>query len=300
MIKVVKRTDLLKSVKNFSFQREHFLLLPGLIIMLVFTVYPIVYLVKTASFINVDNTLKFTFIENIVKMLNDVFFWNALKNTLVYVFLAVSSQIIIAIALAIFFQSLKGKFMNFVRAIILLPSLTPNVVVGIIWLLLYHPFGLVNFFTITLGLGQHMYLADPKIAMYSVILVDTWQWMPIVFLIILAGVSNLPESPFEAAKIDGANSWQILRYITLPLLKPCILAATIFRTVDAFRAFDKLVSLTFGGPADSTTILSIHLYKVTFRHLRWGYGATVALTLILLSLGASLMFIKLTLGRKNK
>jgi len=299
LLKVIKRTDILKSIRNFSFQKEHFLLLPGLIIMLVFTVYPIVYLIKTASFINIDNTLKFSLIENITKMLKDVFFWNALKNTLEYVFLAVLSQIIIAVALAIFFQSLKGKFINFIRAIILMPSLTPNVVVGIIWLLLYHPFGLVNFFTTILGLGQHMFLANPKIAMYSVILVDTWQWMPIVFLIILAGVSNLPESPFEAAKIDGASSWQILRYITLPLLKPTILVATIFRTVDAFRAFDKLVSLTFGGPADRTTILSIHLYKVTFRHLRWGYGATVALTLILLSLGASSMFIKLTLARKK-
>lgn len=91
MIKVVKRTDLLKPVKNFSFQKEHFLLLPGLIIMLVFTVYPIVYLIKTASFISIDNTLKFSLIENITRMLKDIFFWNALKNTLEYVFLAVSS-----------------------------------------------------------------------------------------------------------------------------------------------------------------------------------------------------------------
>lgn len=276
---------------------EHLLMIPGLLIIVILTIYPIAYLVKTAFFKQGFDGLEFYALKNIAHMLSDPFFWTALRNTFEYVLLAVTFEIILGLALALFLANVKSPFIRLVRAIVLLPSMTPNVVVGIIWLILYYPFGLINYVSQALGLGQHMFLADPKLAMYSVIAVDIWQWTPMVFLILIAGVSNLPESPLEAAKIDGASGWQTLRYVTLPLLRPTISVALLFRTMDAFRAFDKLVSLTFGGPADRTMILSIHLYKVAFRHLRWEYGALIALTLILLSLTVSRTYIRGALGR---
>jgi len=191
---------------------------------------------------------------------------------------------IAGLVFALLLWEVRGPLANTIRGLILLPSMLSPAVVGIVWLLLFYPFGLVNWGATLLGIGRLQYLADSRLAMASIVFVDIWQWTPFVFIFILAGLTGMPAEPREAARVDGASAWQLFRYITLPLLRPTLAVALMFRVIDAFRAFDKILIMTNGGPAEATTILSIYLYKVSFHYQNWSYGALLALILIAVTL----------------
>jgi len=202
-----------------------------------------------------------------------------------------SLQFTIGLGLALLFtQEFKGK--KTILPLIILPMMVTPVVVGYMGRLIFETrSGPINYLLNTVGIESLRWHTSSKTALFTVILIDTWQWTPFVMIILLAGLLALPQEPFESAKVDGASGWQIFRYLTLPLLKPVIAVVLIMRTLDIFRVFDVLYVLTMGGPGTSTENINLYSYLVGFRYFNIGYASSIAWFLaIILSIGITIFF----------
>jgi multiple sugar transport system permease protein len=172
-----------------------------------------------------------------------------------------------------------------IRSMILLPMMCTNVVIGLTWRLLFnYQFGLINYYLTQLRLPAVEWLSAPNLAMASIIIVDVWNTTSFVALMLLAGLQSLPDEPFEAARIDGASSWQTFSYITLPLLRQSILVALLWRLIDTFRIFDVVYLLTAGGPARATETVSIYVYTYGFKSFNLGYASSASYAMIFIML----------------
>jgi len=170
---------------------------------------------------------------------------------------------------------------QWVRTAMILPILVPPVAIGSMWKLMYnYDFGIFNQMLTALGLTPVNWLGSTSLALASVIVVDIWHWVPFVFLILFAAVEGLPTDLVEAARVDGATRWQVIWRIMLPLLRPAIVVAFLFRTILAFKVFDEVYLLTSGGPGTATELVNLHLYKVFFEQNQLGYGALLSLAVI--------------------
>jgi len=150
--------------------------------------------------------------------------------------------------------------------------------VGLVWRYMYHPdFGVYNAIMSILGLPERNWLGAVKLAMPSVIVFDVWQWTPFVALIVLAGLQSLPKEPFEAAELDGASTWQVLRRLTFPMLAPVLTLVFVLRALDAIRLYDAIVSLTHGGPGTATETLTYYLYRMGLKFFRLDYASAISL-----------------------
>jgi multiple sugar transport system permease protein len=176
-----------------------------------------------------------------------------------------------------------------VRAAILLPWVVPTVVSARMWEWIYNSdVSILNYLLHT----KINWLGSPFWAINAAILVDVWKTAPFVAILLLGGLTVIPKEFYQAAGLDGAGSWSRFRYITLPLLRPVIFVALIFRTLDAVRVFDAIFVLTGGGPADTTETLSIYAYKILFQTLQFGYGSTIAMVVFVVMAMISLVYIK--------
>jgi multiple sugar transport system permease protein len=195
-----------------------------------------------------------------------------------------------------------GKLRNkFLRTIMLIPMIMVPVVVGLCFYYLYDGFfGIIPWLLRQIGiLAGIAPLGDARIALWSIILVDIWQWTPFMVLILLAGVESLPVAPYEAAQVDNASRWQVFTKITLPLLRPIILIAVLLRVIDAFKVFDKIYVLTAGGPGSSTDVLCMWTYRMSFLRFNVSRGATVSLLMLYLVLNTC-VFLSNILTREKK
>src|SRR5690606_21761483 len=173
-----------------------------------------------------------------------------------FMFFAIVLEFVLGMGLALLLdQNLKGQ--RLFRSLILLPMMCTNVVIGLTWRLMYnYEYGVVNYFLNMVGIDSVAWVSDISVVMLSVILVYVWNTTSFVALLLLAGLQALPEEPFEAARIDGASAWQRFVHLTLPLLRPAILVALLWRVIDTFRIFDVIYLLTAGGPARKTETVS--------------------------------------------
>jgi multiple sugar transport system permease protein len=273
-----------------------YLLGPSLLLLLVTTTAPLVYLGWT-SFFRLDMTMPwlsgFAGLDNYGKMLGDPRFMNSLWLTVVYTSSTVCLQILVGLSLAMLVQQIpKGQAMLRIAAI--LPIVLAPVVVGLFWrtLVLAPDVGLVDLVTRALGLGSQNWLGDPQLALISVIAIHTWQWTPFAFLVFLATLATLPADVYEAARLDRANAWQRFRYLTLPLIRPAIIMVVIMRTMTALSAFAAIFAATGGGPGSSTEILNLYAYRTSFTELNLGYGSSLAMVLLGLTLAVSYVMFK--------
>lgn len=253
--------------------------LPLVILLVFFSIYPLVSLIKMSfsSFI-IGKGYEYVGLKNVWRFIEDQRAWESIGRTFLYVFVSVSGEFVVGLGLALL---VKGKFKGVIRTMVIIPMLVAPIAVGIIWRLMYDPvFGIINQMLAKIGIQGKNWLADPQIALWSVIIVEIWQWTPFIFLILLAGLESLPKECYEGAKIDGASSWQTFVHLTIPLMSPIIIVALFFRTMECFKAFDKIWILTGGGPSDVTEIISIYIYRVSFRHNLLGYGAFLALIMV--------------------
>jgi multiple sugar transport system permease protein len=166
------------------------------------------------------------------------------------------------------------------------------VAIGLVWLMMFDPVsGVFNYLLSFVGLPPSVWVGDPRTALISLTLVDIWQWTPLVMLITLGGLATLPQEPYEAATIDGASAWQKLRYITLPMLRPYIMVAALFRTIDALKSFDTIYVITRGGPAHSSETLNLYIYNQAFEYQHIGYASALVVVFFVIVLAISLVLI---------
>ncbi|HEY1325306.1 MAG TPA: sugar ABC transporter permease [Casimicrobiaceae bacterium] len=263
---------------------RHWSLLPAVVLFVLLTVYPVANLVRmsvsTVEFAQGVERWTFTPLRNFALLRADEVIPDAVVNTAIFVVASVAIEMVLGLALALLVAGVtRGK--GLVRTVMILPILVPPVAIGSMWKLLYnYDFGIFNQALLALHLPPVNWLGSTSLALWSVILVDVWHWVPFVFLILFAAVEALPIDVLEAARVDGATRSQLLRRVVLPLLKPAIVVALLFRTILAFKVFDEVFLLTSGGPGTSTELVTLHLYKVFFEQNQLGYGALLSLALI--------------------
>lgn len=271
---------------------RHWSLLPAVLLFVLLTVYPMVNLlrmsVSTIEFAEGHAKWTFTPARNFALLASDTVLPAALLNTAIFVVVAVAAEVAFGLFLALLVGRLdRGK--GVARTVMILPILVPPVAIGSMWKLMYnYDFGIFNQALVGLGIAPVNWLGSTSLALLSVIIVDIWHWVPFVFLILFAAVEGIPTDVIEAARIDGATSGQIARRVMIPLLKPALAIALIFRGILAFKTFDEVYLLTSGGPGTSTELVSLHLYKVFFEQNLLGYGAVLSLALIAMIVAALL------------
>jgi len=234
---------------------------------------------------------KFVGWENFLWALNDPGLFNSIKVTVIFAVSAVSVELLFGLALALLLE--KGvKGIAIFRTVFIIPIMIAPVVVGLIWRYLFDAnFGLINYLIQFLGFQPKIWLGTPGLALPAVIITDIWQWTPFMFILFLAGLQSLPSSPVEAARVDGATPWQIIRLVKLPLLAPVISVAIILRLIDAFRSLEVMYILTFGGPGRETEVLSLNIYKTAFNSQRLGLSAVNAIFLLVFIMLFSIAFL---------
>lgn len=272
------------------------LLGPSLLLLVITTTAPLVYLGWNSLF-RLDMTMPwlsgFAGLDNYGKMAGDPRFLNSLWLTVVYTSSTVCLQILVGLSLAMLVQQIpRGQ--GLLRIAAILPIVLAPVVVGLFWrtLVLAPDVGLVDLVTRALGLGSQNWLGDPQLALISVIAIHTWQWTPFAFLVFLATLATLPVDVYEAARLDRANAWQRFRHLTLPLIRPAIIMVIIMRTMTALSAFAAIFAATGGGPGSSTEILNLYAYRTSFTELNLGYGSSLAMVLLGLTLAVSYVMFK--------
>jgi multiple sugar transport system permease protein len=277
------------------------LLAPALLALLLITTAPLVYLVWT-SLQRIDLGMPwlsgFAGIGNYLKMGDDPRFWNSLLLTAIYTGSTVILQVILGLSLALLvMQFPRGQ--GLLRIAAILPIVLAPVVVGLFWrtLVLAPDFGLVDLVTRALGLGSHNWLGDPQLALISVIAIHTWQWTPFAFLVLLATLATLPPDVYEAARLDRASAWRTFVHITLPLIRPAIVMVVILRLMTALSAFAAIFAATGGGPGSATEILNLYAYRTSFTELNLGYGASLAVVLMSITLAVSYFMFRLRRAR---
>ena len=277
------------------------LLAPALFLLVVVTLYPLIYSIRLSlSEFDVATFSAGSFVgfKNYVAIFKDWRLWNSLKITSIYILFTIPTELILGFVIALLFNR-KGRFITNIRSILIMPMMITPVAIAIIFKLMYQTeIGIINFILESIGLEKVLWLGDVNIAIFSVGLIDIWQWTPFMFLIIFSGMRSLPIELYEAASIDRANYWQKMKYITIPLLKKVILTGLVLRFIDAIRSFDTIYVLTHGGPASSTDVLSILIYRTGFKNLNLDIAAGMSfLFLILVTLIVIFIFIRL-LGLK--
>jgi multiple sugar transport system permease protein len=251
-----------------------------------FSVYPLVTsLVRSFEDYNSQqNTWRWIGLGNYRQLFSDAEFWHTVEHTAFFTFGGVALQVVLGTALALFFnQRLRGA--TLVRGLVILPMLLTPVVVGLMWRALLNPdWGMLNWLATQVGFHNVQWLTDPRMALRTLILVDTWQWTPFVFVVVYARLQALPVDVFEAGEVDGATWFKRLRYLTLPLLMPAIAFAAIFRGIDAFRTFDLVYGLTNGGPVRSTSTLSFQAFQNGFQYFHYGYASAIAYVMVIIAI----------------
>ncbi|MDO4617117.1 MAG: sugar ABC transporter permease [Lachnospiraceae bacterium] len=274
---------------------------PTIIVLLIMTAYPLIFtifysftdynLLKSAK-----RGVEFIGLENYIDLFKDAYFRQAIWNTVKFTILAMVFEMLIGFIMALFVNSLKiGQ--KIMRTLLLLPYLLPTVTVALIWRMMLSPnYGIVNQVLTALHLPVFNWFSDVRTAFGMLVLIDVWQTAPFVFLLLYAALQGVDGAQYEAAKIDGANAFQRLRYVTIPNIKGSLALCALLRTIDSFRLFDKVNLLTGGGPANTTATITQYLYNYGIKNLNFGFGTAGALVMTILVLILSSFYIKRAMG----
>ena len=261
-------------------------LAPTVGVLLAITIFPLVYSLALSLHSWTMGSLqgwRFVGLSNFQMILrDDPYFWTSVRVTLTYVSAAVGLELVLGLGIALLLNRRADGRGGVVQTLLILPTMMTPVVVGIVWRLLYNPdLGFLNYVMSLMGIPPQNWLGDLRTALPAVLAADVWEWTPFVALVLLAGLRAMPPEPFEAGAIDGASGWQVFRYITLPLLKPTILLASVLTMISSFQVFDLFQVMTSGGPDDQTRALSLDIYESAFRYQRMGWAAAVSVVLFL-------------------
>jgi multiple sugar transport system permease protein len=229
-------------------------------------------------------------IDNFISAFLNPRVWSSLWTTLIFSAVCVSIEMVLGIGLALALEH-PVRGMALFRTLFILPMMIAPIAVGLAWRYLFDAqFGLVNAVLALFGVSAKIWLADPQLAFIAIVIADVWQWTPFVFIMIIAALANVDSAAIEASRIDGANWFQMTFLVKLPMIMHVIAITLMMRLIDAFRVLEVIYVLTFGGPGDSTEILSLHIYKTAFIGQQLGVAGAISVLLLvvvaLLSWGA--------------
>jgi multiple sugar transport system permease protein len=273
VLKGKKKTGKLKDDSRWAW----LMLAPNIIGFFMFMLVPVVA-TFVISFFKYDmlTTPKFIGLTNYITMFHDPIVWQVTRNTLVYTLITVPVGMAISLVLAVMLDQ-NIAFRRFYRAAFFLPSITSMVVVAIVWQWLYNPeFGLINYFLSLIGIKGPKWLLNAHTSLLSLAIVGIWKNAGYNMIIFLSGLQGISTSYYEAAKLDGAGTWQQFRYITLPLLTPTTFFIFVMSVIGSFQVFDQVMLMTEGGPGRSSSVLVHYLYQNAFQYFKLGYACAIA------------------------
>jgi multiple sugar transport system permease protein len=270
---------------------------PAVLIMLILMAFPMaytIYLSVTKWSPTSFGSPEFIGLENYIKLITeDSRFLNAVWRTLWFTVVAVTIQLLLGVGLALIFnREFLGR--GIFRTLFLLPMVATPVAIALVWMFILDiNTGIMNYFLDLIAGSRVAWLSDRKIVLWSMILIDTWQWTPFIMLVTLAGLSALPTEPYESAMIDGASPVQLFWYLTLPMLRPTLMVALMFRSIDALKTFDIIYVITQGGPAYASETLNLYGFSQGFAYFNMGYASALLVLYFMLVMGVSYLFIRL-------
>jgi multiple sugar transport system permease protein len=267
--------------------------LPAALTLLAITIFPLIYelrLVFMSWELTTNAPPQFVGLQNLGRVLfQDERFWASMRVTGTLIVLGVAIQLSIGTGLALLLNRLAGRLRTPLVSIFLIPVMIAPVVAGFQFRMIYHDqFGPLNYLIELITFGQWRglaWIADPKVALFSILMTDVWQWTPFLMLIVLAGLQSIPLELYEAAEVDGASAWQMFWRITVPLLLPVVIIGILIRAMDSFKLFDIVYLVTGGGPGNVTETISFYTYLQGFKFFSLGYTAAMAfIQLIIITL----------------
>ena len=276
------------------------MLTPTMIVLLVMTAYPLIftfiYSFTDYNYLKGTEEASFILFDNYTKLINNGYFQQAVWNTIKFTILAVILEMGLGLLIAVFINTLR-RGQKIMRTLLLLPYLLPAVTVALSWrMMLSSNYGIVNQFLNALGLPVYNWFMDTKTAFGTILVIDVWQNVPFVFLLLYASLQSVSENQYEAARIDGAGFLQQFWYVTLPNIKGSLALCALLRTIDTFRLFEKVNVLTGGGPAGTTTTITQFLNTYGIKSLDFGFGSAGAIVMTILVLILSSFYIKRAMG----
>jgi multiple sugar transport system permease protein len=266
---------------------------PAVIILVLLCIFPVIYTLYMGFHVWSGSRLvgpQFVGLQNYVDIFTtDQRFWDSVWRTVLFTAGALILQLTLGLGLALLFnREFLGR--GLVRTLYLLPFVATPAAIALIWMMAA---GVLNYLLNQVGISGQEWVYGQGQAIPALLIVDTWEFVPLITLICAAGLASLPDDIYESAQIDGANTLQQFVYITLPLLRPTIAVAALFRAIDALKTFDIIYIMTGGGPGYASETLNIYSYFVAFQYLRFGYASSLLVIFFALILGVSLVIIKL-------
>jgi ABC-type sugar transport system permease subunit len=276
--------------------------LPAMLVFGVFTLLPLaVGLVLSFFAWDGSGAPRLVGLGNYVEATIDVKYWPALVHNVIYAVGTVAGKLLLGLGLALVLNSgLRGRIVF--RTLLFIPVVMSFVVIGILWTWIYsYSNGLLNTILDAVGLSmlKRDWLGDPKVALYAVMGVDLWKWFGFHVVLFLAGLQSINAELYEAARIDGANRWQLFRWITLPLLAPITVVNLVLATSGAFNVFDVVYVMTQGGPANASEVAMTYVYRVGFQFYQFGYASALSMIQLVLVAAISLILF-MGLGREQR
>jgi multiple sugar transport system permease protein len=275
---------------------------PTMLILIALSIFPLIFNIFysfTDYYYLSRKDIAIVGFENYKNIFEDVYFRQAIYNTVKFTILAVFFETLIGLAIALLVNSVqKGR--KTLRTVSLIPTLLPPVTVALIWQIMFsNNYGIINKLIGGIGIGPVNWLMDVNTAFYAILAIDIWQYAPFAFLLIYASLQSVPQGQYEAARIDGAGAIQQFYYVTLPNIANGVIMVILLRTIDTFRLFDKVNILTKGGPANSTATITQYIYQYGVKGLKVGYGSAAALIMTVIVLILAGAYIKRSFQKQN-
>jgi multiple sugar transport system permease protein len=270
-------------------------IVPAMVVVLAVIIFPWAYTIwMSLHEWKVGSPPTFVGFANYLRLPTDARFVESIGHTLVYTALSVALPLILGTLAAVIFNN-KFPLRGFFRGLFILPMMATPVAIALVWTMMFHPqLGILNYLLSLVGLPPSLWVFHPATAIPSLVMVETWQWTPLVMLIVLGGLAAIPIEPYESAQIDGAGIWQMFRYITLPLIAPFLFIAGMIRMIDAVKSFDIIFAITQGGPGSASETINLYLYSVAFIYYDLGYGSAIAVVffILIMMLAAVLLYLR--------
>ena len=240
----------------------------------------------------VSGNVYYVGLTNYMHLLRDQRFLWAVARTLYFTTASVILPVVIGIWAAVCFAR-KFRLRGAARTLFILPMMATPVAIALVWTMMFHPqLGVLNYLLTSVGLPPSSWVYSADTVIPTLVMVETWQWTPLVMLIVLGGISSLSIDPYEAAVIDGATAWQMFRYITLPLVWPFVVVAGVTRIIDALKAFDTIFVITNGGPGTASETINMLLYQTAFGYYDLGYASAMVVVFFALIMLLSLILLR--------